>query len=79
MKKATAKKKKKKASARAGTKAISLRWLFPENPLGQEQGFNDAGIETFRGDSINHLARETIQNSLDALSLIHISEPTRPY
>lgn len=43
-----------------------IGWNFPLNNDGDEEGFNDAGIETFRGDALQHLARETIQNSLDA-------------
>lgn len=40
-------------------------WYFPRNDGGEEQGLNDAGIETFRTES--SLAREVIQNSLDAV------------
>jgi len=41
-------------------------WFFPSNAHGQRQGFNDAGIDTFHGDPIGSLVRESIQNSLDA-------------
>ena len=43
-----------------------IGWMFPSNNFGQENGFNDAGIETFRGNPWDSLAREVIQNSLDA-------------
>lgn len=43
-----------------------IGWNFPLNNYGQECGFNDAGIETFKGNPWASLARETIQNSLDA-------------
>lgn len=41
-------------------------WNFPLNHGGAIEGLNDAGIETFRGNVLEHLAREIIQNSLDA-------------
>lgn len=43
-----------------------IGWNFPSNNYGQETGLNDAGIETFRGNPWDSLAREIIQNSLDA-------------
>lgn len=43
-----------------------IDWKFPSNNFGQETGLNDAGIEHFRGDPFGSLAREIIQNSLDA-------------
>lgn len=42
-------------------------WNFPGNGNGQIRGLADAGIETFTGDEIRSLARETCQNSLDAI------------
>lgn len=45
---------------------MEIGWAFPLNNYGQEHGFNDAGIETYRGNPWGSLARETIQNSLDA-------------
>jgi len=42
-------------------------WNFPGNGNGQIRGLADAGIETFTGDEIKSLARETCQNSLDAI------------
>lgn len=41
-------------------------WHFPSTDGGIIDGINDAGIETFEGDRENSLARECIQNSLDA-------------
>ncbi|NLK00342.1 MAG: hypothetical protein GX318_03760 [Clostridia bacterium] len=43
-----------------------IGWNFPSNNYGRDSGFNDAGIEHFRGDIWGSLAREIIQNSLDA-------------
>jgi len=48
----------------SSTKTIG--WRFPLNDGGLEAGFNDSGIETYRGNIYENLARETIQNSLDA-------------
>lgn len=41
-------------------------WYFPPTAGGTEVGFHDAGIATFEGDRLGSLAREVIQNSLDA-------------
>src|SRR4030065_1036159 len=41
-------------------------WFCPENNQGQESGFHDAGVETFRGNLNHYLAREILQNSVDA-------------
>lgn len=43
-----------------------IGWLHPKDESDQWDGFNDPGVETFRGSPILHLAREIIQNSLDA-------------
>lgn len=43
------------------------KWMFPHNGFGQVRGVADAGIETFTGTEIQSLARETCQNSLDAV------------
>lgn len=45
---------------------MSLRWFFSANKGGRDSGFNDSGIETFKGNFFRYLARELIQNSLDA-------------
>lgn len=42
-------------------------WEFPINAEGgQREGLNNHGMESFKDDKYNHLAREIIQNSLDA-------------
>jgi len=42
------------------------QWYFPKLDGGDQKGFNDAGINTFRDKPFKNLAREIIQNSLDA-------------
>lgn len=42
------------------------KWCFPSNSGGDEQGLNNSLIETFNDLPIKSLARETVQNSLDA-------------
>lgn len=54
------------AKSGGNTASSKLCWFFPTNVQGQEFGFHDAGYETFRGDYYRFLAREIIQNSLDA-------------
>ena len=44
-------------------------WNFPTNDDGQQNGFNDAGIETFKDNRIHSLAREVLQNSCDAAAV----------
>lgn len=43
-----------------------MDWIFPKNDGGRDSGFHDAGVETFKGNFDRYLARELIQNSLDA-------------
>jgi len=43
-----------------------MKWFFSKRMGGRDCGPNDSGIETFRGDFFRYLARELIQNSLDA-------------
>ncbi len=43
-----------------------IGWNFPVNDDGQENGLNDPGIETFKDNPLSSLAREVLQNSLDA-------------
>ena len=45
---------------------MSIGWKFSSSDDGIYDGFNDAGIEIFTGARYNGLAREIIQNSLDA-------------
>jgi len=46
----------------------SLKWFFAKNDGGRETGFKNAGVETFKGNITRYLAREILQNSLDARS-----------
>ena len=48
-------------------------WVFPPTGGGARDGYNDSGIAHFRGAPVSSLARETIQNSLDARS--RLEEP----
>ena len=41
-------------------------WKFQINESGETQGWNDNGIQTFRQNILKSLAREIIQNSIDA-------------
>ena len=43
-----------------------IGWNFPPTNGGMEAGINDAGIVTFDGHPLESLAREIIQNSVDA-------------
>lgn len=43
-----------------------IDWKFPHANDGALDGFNDSSIDMFRSERIQALARETIQNSLDA-------------
>ncbi len=51
----------------------SIIWRFGRDDGGQDAGFHDPGVETFRGDFNRYLARELIQNSLDA-----VADPHKP-
>ena len=41
-------------------------WRFPTTFDGGGLGFNDGGTQLFKDDSIQSLAREVCQNSIDA-------------
>ncbi len=43
-----------------------IKWCFPANNGGDEQGLNNSLIETFNDNPLKSLAREICQNSLDA-------------
>jgi len=45
---------------------MNIGWHFPVSGGGVYDGFNDSGIETFAGNRFQSLAREVLQNSLDA-------------
>lgn len=47
-------------------KGSPIDWKFPSTGGGEEDGVNDAGLELFEGDHAAFLAREVIQNSIDA-------------
>ena len=44
----------------------NYKWCFPSNSGGDEQGLNNSLIETFNDSPLKSLAREIVQNSLDA-------------
>jgi len=44
----------------------NLTWHFPSTDNGDEDGINDPLRETFEGDHERYVARESIQNSIDA-------------
>ena len=50
-----------------------IGWLFPPTGGGVAAGFNDPGLAHFGGAREQSLARETIQNSLDAAA--RLGEP----
>lgn len=45
---------------------MTLGWKFPSSRGGQIVGLNNGDIETFKDKPIKYLAREVVQNSLDA-------------
>ena len=55
--------------------ADRIGWRFPPTSGGRADGFNDPGMAHFGGNPLDSLARETIQNSLDARA--SGSEPVR--
>lgn len=44
----------------------SLEWYFPSTGKGRDDGFADPLLEHFEGDHEKYIARETIQNAVDA-------------
>ena len=48
-----------------------IGWKFPSSGGGAVAGFNDSGIETYMGKPFESLAREVIQNSLDARTSLY--------
>ena len=44
----------------------ALFWFFPSTDHGEDQGFSDSQLEYFQGDHEKYIARETIQNAVDA-------------
>jgi hypothetical protein len=49
-----------------GAPVKKVGWFFAPNEGGEDKGLNDAGVVTFKGNIYRYLAREIIQNSLDA-------------
>lgn len=47
-----------------------IKWRFPSNDYGEQNGINDNGVAIFRGTPLESLAREICQNSLDAARVI---------
>ena len=45
---------------------MNTGWYHQTYQTGEWDGFNDSGIETFREEPLLNLARETIQNAIDA-------------
>ncbi|MGO8898428.1 MAG: hypothetical protein ACLQU5_08760 [Isosphaeraceae bacterium] len=58
--------RKKRSNGRGDDSTEGLRWFFPRNDFGQDSGFHDPGVETFKGNIYRLISRELIQNSLDA-------------
>lgn len=52
-------------------------WVFAKSGGGERTGFNDAGIDTFKNKKVRSVAREVIQNSLDAASQDGVSVEVR--
>ena len=51
-------------------------WRFPPRNGGEITGFNNAAIDTFKGQRLSSVVREVIQNSLDA-SKLNEHQPVR--
>ena len=47
--------------------AANCKWHFPSTDGGDEDGINNSGLQTFEGNHEAAIARECIQNSLDAI------------
>ncbi|MBV9159913.1 MAG: hypothetical protein JO019_04950 [Candidatus Kaiserbacteria bacterium] len=58
--------KKKKAPASQKKSADALCWYFPTTDHGENDGFADSQLEYFQGDHERFIAREAIQNAVDA-------------
>jgi hypothetical protein len=61
-------KRNKKIPAKKKVKAnnAKLSWFFPSTDHGENHGFADSLLEYFQGDHEKYIAREAIQNSVDA-------------
>src|SRR3989344_4882312 len=58
--------KLEKKSSESKTQAGTLCWYFPSTDHGENDGFADSLLEYFQGDHEKYIARETIQNAVDA-------------
>ena len=58
--------KLEKKSSELKTQAGTLCWYFPSTDHGENDGFADSLLEYFQGDHEKYIARETIQNAVDA-------------
>lgn len=56
----------KKVAKRTGKNDADLCWFFPSTDHGENHGFADSLLEYFQGDHEKYIAREAIQNSIDA-------------
>jgi hypothetical protein len=65
-KKPATKKGAKPSVSGNGAPAQKVGWFFASNDGGEDKGLHDAGVFTFKGNIYRYLAREIIQNSLDA-------------
>lgn len=52
-----------------------MKWYFPPTAGGSEEGLEDAALTYFKSDPHHYVARETIQNSLDAKDEKKTGEP----
>ncbi|MFA7302764.1 MAG: hypothetical protein WC030_03390 [Candidatus Paceibacterota bacterium] len=59
-------KRKKKALSSAKKASDALCWYFPTTDHGENDGFADSQLEYFQGDHERFIAREAIQNAVDA-------------
>lgn len=48
------------------TNINQLQWFFPTTDHGENDGFSDSLLEYFQGDHEKYIAREVIQNAVDA-------------
>lgn len=59
-------KRKKKITALKKKAPDALCWYFPSTDHGENDGFADSLLEYFQGDHEKYVAREAIQNAVDA-------------
>jgi hypothetical protein len=59
-------KKQRKKNRHEPKSKKQLRWYFPSTDHGEDHGFADSLLQYFQGDHEKYIARETIQNAVDA-------------